>query len=526
MVKKSIKTHTYEDIELQHYYRGRPLSVVLLVLKNTGLVTGIISIATLISFGFRALGFHESNFIMTYILGVLLVAYCTDGYLYGVIASVLGVLVFNYFFTEPYYTLIAYSPDYPVTFAIMLIVALITSTLTARVKRESRRAEIREKRIHILYHIEKNLLAVKSKQQLLEVAAKDIYGLFGASVLVCAGDLSGNLSMRYTEGSAAFDTGKEEKAIMEAFLSGMECGAGTQLFSDCSAYYFPITGQSGVLGLIGIAFSDGYRLSDGKKVFLDTIGAQISLALERERLYEKQQQAKMEMERERLRGDLLRLVSHDLRTPLTGILGSTSTILENYDILSDDVRKDFLNRVYEDAEWLNNLVENILSMTRFDEGRIRLNKEMEAVEEIVAAAVSRVKKRTGQHEIRISIPKHLIMIPVDGMLIEQVLVNLLENAIKHTPKGTKVTISVMEEGNEVTFEVSDNGPGIPEKDLPFVFNRFYTAGDTVGKGRRGIGLGLAICKSIVEAHSGSIVVQSKPSAGCVFRFTLPAKEKV
>lgn len=523
MVKRNRLKNAYEDIALQHYYRGKPLSVFLLVLKNAGIVAGILTAATFISFGFRALGFHESNFIMTYILGVLLVAYFTDGYLYGIIASVLGVLVFNYFFTEPYYTLIAYSPEYPVTFIIMLIVALITNTLTARVIRESKRAEIREKRIHILYQIEKNLLGVKSKHQLLEVAAKDISELFGSSVLIWAADLNGNLSMRHVEGNADFEAEKEERACTEAFLSGMECGAGTELFRDCSAYYFPIMGQSGVLGVIGIAFPENNSLSDAKKFFFNTVGGQISLVLERERLYEKQQLSKMEIERERLRGDLLRLVSHDLKTPLTGILGSTSTILENYEILPDEIRKDFLKRIYEDAEWLTNLVENILSMTRFDEGNIKLKKEMEAVEEIVAAAVSHVRKRTAQHEISICIPEHLVMIPVDGTLIKQVLVNLLDNAVDHTPKGTIVTIAVSEEENDVVFEVRDNGPGIPEKELPFVFNRFYSGGDTGVGRRRGIGLGLAICKSIVEAHGGRITVHA-PSEGTVFRFTLPARE--
>ncbi len=493
------------------------------VLASFGLVAGIMALATLISMMFRNLGFHESNYIMTYNLGVVLIAYLTDGYLYSIVASLMGMLTFNYFFTVPYYTLLAYSPEYPVTFIIMLIAALIASTLTAQAKRESQRAETREKRIQILYQLEKNLLAVNSKPQLLKVAAKDISGLFDASVMICAADLNGELNMRHVEGSDTFNEEREKAAMMETFRSGMASGAGKELFNSCWAYYLPVSGPSGVLGVIGIAFPDKYVLSESQKMFLDTISAQIALALERERLYEKQQRTKMEVEKERLRGDLLRSVSHDLRTPLTSIMGSVGTMIENYDDLNDMVRKDFLGDVYSEAEWLSTLVENILSLTRLEGGKITLHKEMEAVEEIVAEAVSRVKKRAGQHEIEIKIPQELMMIPMDGTLIEQVLVNLLDNAIKHTPAGSSIAITVREEGSKAVFEVGDNGNGIPENDLPFIFDRYFTRPSGSAK-RHSIGIGLSICKSIVETHGGIIIAQNKASGGAIFRFTLPMEE--
>lgn len=523
MHKLILGKHYSEDFDLKPNAKLKPAAIFFMVLKTLGLIVGIMAASTLISTAFKSLGFHESNFIMTYNIGVLLVAYFTDGYFYGIMASIMGVLTFNYFFTEPYYTLVAYSPEYPVTFIIMLIVALITSTLTAQVKRESQRAETREKRIRILYQIEKDLLSVNSKPQLLTVAAKDIRGLFDASVLIYAADLNGDLNMRHVEGNNVFQEEKEKAALLETFQSGMASGSGKELFSNCSAYYLPIGGPSGVLGVIGIAFPDKYILSESQKIFLDTISAQIALAMERERLYEKQQRTKMEIEKERLRGDLLRSVSHDLRTPLTSILGSVGTMVENYDVLNDDVKKDFLNDVYTEAEWLNGLVENILSLTRLDEGKVKLKKEMEAVEEIVAEAVSRVKKRAEQHEIMISIPSELLMIPVDGTLIEQVLVNLLDNAIKHTAGNSKIKVEVIKENNKVIVEVSDDGQGIPEDDLPFIFNRYYTK-QSGSNNRRGIGIGLSICKSIIEAHGGTITAENNATGGAVFRFTLPMKE--
>lgn len=518
-----LKRRMTDDLDFHHDGNVQLSSMIIHAMKMLSLVMAVITLATLISMLFRSLGYHEANYIMTYNLGVVLVAYLTHGYVYGIIASLFSMLTFNYFFTEPYYTLVAYSPEYPVTFVIMLTVALIASTLTARVKRESQRAETREKRIRILYQLEKNLLAVNSKPQLLMVAAKDINSLFQASVMICAADMEGQLTMRHVIGTDIFQTQMEKTAILETFQSGMASGSGKELFSACSGYYLPVAGSSGTLGVIGIAFPNGYKLSDSQKMFLDTISAQIALALERERLYEKQQQAKMEIERERLRGDLLRSVSHDLRTPLTSIMGSVSTMLENYEALDDSIRKDFLIDVYGEAEWLSSLVENILSLTRLESGKLKLKKEKEAVEEIVAEAVSRVSKRAAGHELVIDIPDELFMIPMEGTLIEQVLVNLLDNAIKHTSSGTVIRIYVYKQNGQAVFEVSDNGQGIAESDLPFVFDQYFTRQPTAGE-RKGIGIGLSICRSIVLAHRGTITAVNRPEGGALFRFTLPVEE--
>ncbi len=522
MQKMRFQRYMADDLDFKHDGHVKGSTAVFHTVKMLGLVIAVIALATLISILFRKLGYHEANYIMTYNLGVVLVAYLTQGYLYGVIASLLAMLTFNYFFTEPYYTLMAYSPDYPVTFIIMLAVALIASTLTARIKRESQRAETREKRIQILYQLEKNLLAVNSKPQLLMVAAKDINSLFLASVMICASDMDGQLTMRHVIGTDIFQSEVEKAATLETFQSGMASGAGKELFRACSGYYLPVIGSSGTLGVIGIAFPNGYKLSDSQKIFLDTISAQIALALERERLYEKQQHTKMEVERERLRGDLLRSVSHDLRTPLTSIMGSVSTMLENYEALDDGVRKDFLGDVYAEAEWLSSLVENILSLTRLESGKLKLKKDREAVEEIVAEAVSRVGKRAAGHEIAIDIPEELFMIPMDGTLIEQVLVNLLDNAIKHTQQGTLIRVYVYKEKDQAVFEVSDSGQGIPQNDLPFIFDRYFTRQPTAGE-RKGIGIGLSICKSIVTAHGGTMLALNRPEGGALFRFTLPVE---
>lgn len=527
--RRQINDLSFEETSREEHHSRSELLRVRLMAMNSAITLIIMLFATFLSFFFRFIGFPESNFIMAYILGVLIVAKQTDGYIFGILASFIGVLSFNFFFTEPYFTFMTYRSDYPVTFFIMLIAAVFTSTLTAKAKQEARLSLLREKRTKILYEITKGLLKVRSVNQIAEVGGRDIAKLFNRSVIIATVNASGGLGelnifpFNDDERANIFKSFYEKQAVVETFKTGNPVGAGTHMSADSPAYYLPVRGQSGTLGVVGVSCFDGKLLSEEQTTLLEAATTQIALAMERERLYEKQQKSKMDMERERLRGNLLRAISHDLRTPLTGILGATATLLDHDEGLDKKVRRELMQGVYEDASWLIHSVENILSITRIDEGRIEIKKNMEAVEEMVAEAVSRVKKLAANHDIKIKIPNDLIMLPVDGTLIEQVLVNLIDNAIKYTPLGSTIEIRTQIEGEKVVFEVSDNGEGIPERDLPHIFDRFYTA-PTHSAGRRGTGLGLAICKSIITAHDGEIFAFNNNSGGATFRFALPLKE--
>jgi len=495
------------------------------VIKNFILLIIIMALCTTISMLFKQKGMFESNIVMIYLLGILIFSYMAGGYLYSFFASVSGVLLYNFFFTEPYYTLYVYSPDYPITFLIMFIVGFITSMLTIKVKLETQLAEDREERIKALYHIGRKLLGVKSSSSLAEVSAEEIAKQFQADVLVQFFDSSGNLRYRHVEGKDVFIDDKERIAGMETYQSGNPCGCGTMLFSETKAYYLPIISQNGVLGVIGISLPTSLALTNVQKEFLDAIVPQIAVILERERLYEKQQETQMEVQRERLRADMLRTISHDLRTPLTGIMGLASTMLDNFDSVNDDIKKNFLHSIYDDADWLNELVENILNMTRFEEGKIKLNIGQEAAEEIIAEAISHVKKRAPEYKIHARMPDEIILLQVDGVLIRQVLVNLLSNAVNYSPERSEVTVSVCRKKDRVVFKVSDNGPGISQDDLPHIFQRFYSRHDNSRGPRRGTGLGLSLCKSIVEAHSGEIFVRNIEPHGTMVCFYIPLMEE-
>jgi len=224
-----------------------------------------------------------------------------------------------------------------------------------------------------------------------------------------------------------------------------------------------------------------------------------------------------------LRSNLLRAISHDLRTPLTGIAGATATVLENNEFLDDETKKKLLQGVYNDAEWLTRQVENLLSMTRIDEGKLEVKKSLEALEGVVAESVQRMHMQAAGHIITVKIPDKLIMVPMDGKLIEQVLINLIDNAVKYTPVGSVIEINAYEKESVIVFEVADNGSGISKQAIEHIFNKFFTTGNKLTDGRRGVGLGLAICKSIVTAHGGTIEALNGKDGGSVFRFTLPLK---
>jgi len=232
-----------------------------------------------------------------------------------------------------------------------------------------------------------------------------------------------------------------------------------------------------------------------------------------------------EAEREKMKANLLRSVSHDLRTPLTSIYGSASAVLENYDSFSDDVKKDLIEHVRDDAQWLVRLVENILSITRIKDGVVRINKIPEAVEEIVAEAVGKFRKNR-KMPVRVHVPEDLMMVPMDATLIEQVLVNLLENVVIHAKEATEIVLSVKCEENKAVFSVTDNGEGIDEKVLPKLFEELFPyAKDQNADGRRSLGIGLSACMSIVRAHGGDMYAENRPQGGACVMFVLPIEEE-
>ena len=501
------------------------------ILKNVIIIIFIMSMATLIGLFFKVIDLNESSIILVFILGVLFSAIKTDGYIYGILSSIVGVLSFNFFFTEPYYTFIAYRADYPITFLIMLISAAITSILTSKIKREIKLSNMREQRIKLLYKNNKNLLKAKNKDEIVEICNSSLVDILNRSVATAIVDNDENLkkivveTFKDEDANGIFQSPLEKCALKECFSLGEEVGCGTEFYQNEKTFNFPIKWHKNVLGVIGISCIESVALTENEKILLKSVSNQVALAIEREDLFEKTRKANIDAETERLRSNLLRSISHDLRTPLTSIIGSSSTILENYDYVDEDIKKELLKNIYEDASWLARSVENIISITRVDEGRLEVKKNLEVVEEIVEESIFIVKKFSNKHNIIVDIPDNVIIINVDGLLIEQVIINLIDNAMRYTPDNSEIKVKVMKIENYVYFEVEDNGYGLKDEDIDHIFDRFYSKTNRKSLEKRGIGLGLSICKSIIEAHDGEIEAFNNKLGGATFRFKIPCEEE-
>jgi two-component system sensor histidine kinase KdpD len=432
---------------------------------------------------------------------------------------------------DPKFTFNVIQSDYPITFGVMLFTAFITSYTTVRIKSKVEFAEGREQRTEVLYEINKKLLVTRGLDKIIDLTNEYIVKIFGRTVIFYTKDpqngTPGILKTAAEDSDASFLLSKEETAVAHwVFINQKRAGSGTDTLMNAKAYYMPVIFQGNVLGVLGISCTNGFRIDQSNRSFMRRITSLVAMALERQRLSDEQRSILVETEKEKMRSNLLRAISHDLRTPLTGILGASSAILENKDSLDEVTKEQLISHIKEDSQWLIRMVENLLSVTRINEDTANVTKTPEAAEEIIAAAIGRIRKRYPDQKINVRVPEELLMVPMDGTLIEQVIINLIENAIKHSGE-TEIKISLTKQGNTALFEVCDNGEGIPEQDFPYLFETYVPNGKRTSDSSRGMGIGLSICMSIVKAHHGKMEAANREDGGAVFRFTLPlADDKV
>ena len=472
--------------------------------------------ATIVGKLFVKSGFPDTNIVVIYIFAVLLTARFTRGYLYGIMSSVISLLCFNYFFTAPYHTLAVNDPSYMITFCVMLITALITGAITAKEKMMTEEATQKGMESRTLYMLSGKLSDAADIESVIKAAAESLSALLKVNV-GCAyvGNRAKPVYIQQV-GDEQIHRNIDNAEELRIKLSDLR----TEYMTDGENRIFPVNGQNGLLGVVTIdkkISSD--ELSLNKKLIHSMID-NISLALERIEITVERARDRQRMERERERANLLRAISHDLRTPLSGIMGSAEMLMDMTD--KDDSRQKILKGIYRDADWLKSLVENILSLTRLQDGKILLHKENEALEEVIASAVAHIEKVYPDREIQVEIPDEFKTVPMDARLIEQVIANLLDNAVKHTLPSGKITVSVEYLANAVQVSVKDEGEGIAEEDIDNLFRIFYTSKTRPADVKKGIGLGLTICQTVVNAHGGTIIGRNrKDRKGAEFVFTLP-----
>ena len=495
-----------------------------------GKMIGILACCTLMGGVFDLVGLTESNIVALYIMGVLLTAMFTNGRICSLAASVLSVLVFNYFFTVPRFTFRFNNQSYIATFAVMFVVALLISSLATRVKRQARQAAWRAYRTEVLLETSRKLQKAEGRNAILESAALQLRKLLDRTILFypVGADKELERPMVFTVGgeeeAVAYQTPDEVAVAQWVYSNNKRAGATTSTLPSAKCLYLAVRGEREVLAVASVAVAGQPEPDAFEKNLLLAILDECGLVLEKQRLNDEKRNMEELAQQETLRANLLRMISHDLRTPLTSISGNAGILIENGSVLDEAKRKTLYGDIYDDAMWLVNLVENLLSVTRIENGTIKVKMEPELLDEVFQEALAHLDRRASEHHIEVQLEDDLLMAKMDARLIVQVVINIVNNAIQYTPKDSEIKLSARRWGKMVKVEISDNGPGIPDDAKNKLFDMFYTADNARGDGRRGLGVGLSLCKSIINAHGGTILVEDNQPQGTKFVFTLNLAE--
>lgn len=453
------------------------------LLRDWAVSLGILCLATLMGYAFSRVGFTEANIIAIYLLAVLLTSMATSTRSSYILSALGSVVVFNFFFTSPRFSMRVYEDGAIMTFLIMIVAALIVGSLTDRLKSQVKQSTRAAYRTNLLFETNQMLQKAATEEEIFQAAQTQLH----------------KLSDRVLTVHPVITTGGKRNSTI-----------------------YLIKTASKVYGSVVMEGSESLEAFENS-VLLSILG-ECALALENMRNAREKEEAKLLAENEKLRSNLLRSISHDLRTPLTAISGNAGILLSDSESLSPETRNQMYSDIYDDAAWLYNLVENLLAVTRIEEGRMKLNTQPQLVEEMVSEALQHISRKRSEHTITVSHQDELLLAKCDARLIVQVIINLVDNAIKYTPFGSHIEITTKGEEGRAVVSVSDDGPGISDDEKERVFQMFYTGSNPIADSRRSLGLGLGLCKSIITAHGGVISVADHQPNGTVFTFTVPSGE--
>jgi two-component system sensor histidine kinase KdpD len=405
----------------------------------------------------------------------------------------------------------------------MLAVALTISGLAVRIRRQVEIARYREKRTSVLYAMSRDLATHRGTATLAGVAAKHLREVFDSQVALFLVDSDKRLQLQRGE-QLFFEFDPKEAGVAQwVFEHNEPAGLGSNTLPGSNALYLPLVGSDGPIGVVALRPAQANRVLDPDQLhLLESLSSQVALAIERTRLSEEAQRAHVQVETERMRNAILSSVSHDLRTPLAAITGAATSLLDESSQCDPQARHELLRSIHQEADRLDQLMKNLLDMMRLEAGAVQLNKEWYPLDEVAGSALGRMERRLNGHRVTVSFPTDLPLLYVDGVLLQQVVINLLENAVKYAPAGRTIELSASVEGREVIVEVADRGPGLPPGEEGRIFDKFYRA-KPAREG--GVGLGLTICRGIVEAHGGRIWAENRGGGGARFRFAIPLPDR-
>jgi two-component system sensor histidine kinase KdpD len=488
--------------------------------RRYGLAVALVAGATLLGQPL-ALTLDPTNLVMIY-LAVVVVAAVYLGSGPAILASVLSVLAFDVFFVEPRYTFAVADTQYVLTFAGLLIVGVVISTLTARAREQADAAMQRETETAALYELSRDLAAALGLDDILRTVTQHVEHTFGRAVVILLPTKDAADSLAVAAASTGLDLPADELAVADwVYRRGEPAGRNTTTLPAASLRYLPMKTARGIVGVLGVAGPDSAQrdLTPELRRLMEAFANQAALSVERANLAAQARQAEVLQVTEQLQAALLNSISHELRTPLVSITGALSALMADAGRLDAATEQSLVENAHEEAERLNQLVGNLLDMTRLEAGALAVRLEPSDVQDVIGAALAHLGTRLRDRAVKVDVPADMPLASLDFVPIVQVLVNLLDNALKYSPPTQPIEVSVRATDCHVEIEVADRGPGIPPDDLERIFDRFYRLQRPGAVG--GTGLGLSICRGIVEAHGGRIRAYNRAGGGASFVVRLP-----
>ena len=462
---------------------------------------------------------HPANVIMLYLVGVMIVA-VRYGRSASALASVMSVLAFDFFFVAPRFSISVSDAQYLITLLVMLAVSLFISSLASRMRHQANVAMLREARAGNLYMLGKELAAVLTLEQILEIGRRHLGAVFGAKTAFCLPDSGENVRVAAPEEHDTHALQDIDLGVAQwVYDNDQAAGRGTATLPAAQALYLPLNATMRTRGVLAFVAEDPLQLAlPENRQMLEIFCSQIAMAIERLHYAEVAQDALVTMESERLRNSLLSAISHDLRTPLTSLVGSAEALARQPSLGADE--REMAVTISEQSQRMSGLVENLLDMARLQSGGITLNRQWNSIEEVVGTALRLLNKTLGERRVETNLPADLPLVRFDAVLIERVFANLIENAVKYAPAGEIIAVDANANAGMMEISVIDRGPGFPAGMEERAFEKF-TRGDTESS-TPGVGLGLAICRAIVDAHGGTIrALPAEGGRGARVCFTLP-----
>jgi two-component system sensor histidine kinase KdpD len=484
----------------------------------------ILGVGTAAAFGIHRLGWSQASVIMVLLASVVYIA-ARFGSGPSITSSLLATLLFNLLFTEPYYTLNIYNPQNVITFLAFLVISFTLRTLASRLRRQADIAHHRENQTQVLFQLSSRLSRLPETRELLAASEQQLASSFRGQAVILLGPPRSKASFIARRPEAFIKLANEQAVAEWVYDHGSPAGLGTETLPSAQALYLPLLGPSRQVGVLAIKPEDRllFRVPE-QRYLLESFASQIALAIDRAQLTDEARSVLVRVETEQTKNALLRSISHDLRTPLAVIKGSAGALLELGRPRGGGQEEELLESIVEESTRLAGLIDKLLSMTRLESEQVALNRQWQPLEELVASALSRVEPLAGQRVLSAQLPHDAVLL-VDPVLIEQVLYNLLENAVKYTPDKSRITLAAFREAEATTVIVEDDGPGVDPQELERIFDKFYRGGAVARGERGGVGLGLAICRTVIQLHGGRIWAENRKGGGARFVFSLPNAEE-